>query len=52
MAKNNYSLIEVESEASEFLETKKKVNKTTYLNYRTSINYFIYYFNGILIFII
>ena len=43
MAKNNYSLIEVESEASEFLETKKKVNKTTYLNYRTSINYFLFY---------
>jgi len=43
MAKNNYSLIEVESEASEFLETKKKVNKTTYLNYRTSINYFLHY---------
>ena len=42
MAKN-YTLIEVESEASEFLETKKKVNKTTYLNYRTSINYFLYY---------
>lgn len=42
MAKN-YTLTEVETEASEFLETKKKVNKTTYLNYRTSINYFIYY---------
>lgn len=42
MAKN-YTLVEVESEASEFLETKKKVNKTTYLNYRTSINYFLYY---------
>ena len=43
MANRNYNLTEVKSEASEFLNTKKKVNKTTYLNYRTSINYFIYY---------
>ena len=43
----NYTITEVKFEASEFLKTKKKINKTTYLNYRTSINYFIYYLNVI-----
>ena len=43
MANRNYNLTEVKSEASEFLNTKRKVNETTFLNYRTSINYFIYY---------
>lgn len=47
MANRNYNLTEVKTEASEFLNTKKKVNQTTYLNYRTSINYFIYYLEDI-----
>ena len=43
MENKNYNLTEVKSEASEFLETKKNKNETTFLNYRTSFNYFIYY---------
>lgn len=43
MANRTYSLEEVETEASEFLKTKQKINETTFLNYRTSINYFIHY---------
>ena len=43
MANRTYSLEEVKTEASDFLNNKKKRNNTTYLNYRTSINYFIYY---------
>ena len=43
MANRTYSLEEVKSEASDFLNNKRKRNETTFLNYRTSINYFIYY---------
>ena len=43
----NYSLNVVKEEANEFLARKKAINNTTYLNYRTSINYFIYYLENI-----
>ena len=47
MANRNYSLTEVKKEASDFLNIKKDRNKTTYLNYRTSINYFLYYLENV-----
>lgn len=47
MANRTYSLEEVEKEASDFLNIKKDRNETTFLNYRTSINYFIYYLTNI-----
>lgn len=47
MANRNYSLTEVKKEASDFLNIKKDKNKTTYLNYRTSINYFLFYLENI-----
>lgn len=47
MANRNYNLEEVKKEASDFLNIKKDKNKTTYLNYRTSINYFLYYLENI-----
>ena len=40
MANRIYNLEEVKKEASDFLNIKKDKNKTTYINYRTSINYF------------
>lgn len=42
-----YTLEEVKSEANVFLNIKKSNNNTTYLNYRTSIRYFIYYLEDI-----
>lgn len=42
-----YSLAEVKSEANDFLNRKKAINNTTFLNYRTSIKYFIYYLEDI-----
>lgn len=47
MANRTYTIEEVKAEASDFLKIKKDRNKTTYLNYRTSINYFIYYLTDI-----
>ena len=47
MANKTYNIEEVKAEASDFLKIKKDRNKTTYLNYRTSINYFIYYLENI-----
>lgn len=47
MANRTYSLEEVEKEASDFLNMKLDRNETTFLNYRTSINYFIYYLKNI-----
>ena len=47
MANRTYSLEEVKAEASDFLNMKKARNETTFLNYRTSINYFIYYLENI-----
>lgn len=47
MANRNYNLEEVKKEASDFLNIKKDKNKTTYLNYRTSINYFLFYLENI-----
>lgn len=46
-ADNNHNITEVKDKASKFLITKKDRNKTTFLNYRTSINYFIYYLTNI-----
>lgn len=43
MENRNYSLKAVEKEATDFLKRKKQINNTTFINYRTSINYFIYY---------
>lgn len=43
MQDKNYQFHEIESEASKYLEIKKARNETTYINYRTSLNYFIYY---------
>ena len=37
----------IETEAKEFLKIKKSKNETTYKNYKTSLNYFIYYLNDI-----
>ena len=47
MENRTYSLEEVEKEASDFLKRKKQINNTTFINYRTSINYFIYYLKNI-----
>ena len=47
MENRTYTIEEVKSEASEFLERKRKRNETTYKNYRTSLNYFIYYLTDI-----
>lgn len=47
MINKNYTLAEVESEASDFLKLKKDRNETTYINYKTSFNYFIYYLTNI-----
>ena len=47
MANRTYSLAEVKTEASDFLNNKRKRNNTTYINYRTSINYFIYYLEDV-----
>ena len=44
MANRNYTISEVKSEASDFLNIKKARNETTFYNYRTSINYFIFKF--------
>lgn len=38
---------EIETESTEFLKIKKSKNETTYKNYKTSINYFIYYLKDI-----
>lgn len=43
----DYKLTEVKEQASKFLINKKDRNETTFLNYRTSINYFIYYIENI-----
>lgn len=47
MDKKEYTLEEVKLEANSFLNRKKAINKTTYLNYRTSFNYFTYYLEEI-----
>ena len=43
MEEKKYSIKEVEKKANDFLKDKKKINNTTFLNYRTSFKYFIYY---------
>lgn len=47
MKNKEYSLDEVDKEATDFLLRKKQRNETTYKNYRTSINYFLYYLEHI-----
>ena len=47
MEEKIYSINEVESKATDYLNIKKDNNETTYLNYRTSFRYFIYYLNNI-----
>ena len=47
MEEKKYSITEVETKATDFLNRKKKKNETTFLNYRTSINYFLYYLKHI-----
>lgn len=47
MINKEYTLEEVKNIASEFLERKKAINETTFKNYRTSINYFVYYITDI-----
>lgn len=47
MENKKYSLTEVKTKANDFLNNKKDVNETTFLNYRTSFNYFIYYLTNI-----
>ena len=42
-----YTIEEIEKEATKFLEIKKNKNNTTYINYRSSFNYFIYYIKNI-----
>ena len=42
-----YNLEEIKKEASEFLKIKKQRNNITFINYRTTINYFIYYLEEI-----
>lgn len=43
----DYTISKVKAEASDFLNIKKARNETTFYNYRTSINYFIYYLTDI-----
>ena len=43
MKGKEYTLEELKLEASNFLKDKKEANETTFLNYRTSINYFLYF---------
>lgn len=47
MKNKDYTLTEVEKEAKDFLKRKRARNETTYKNYRTSINYFLYYLSAI-----
>lgn len=47
MENKKYSLTELKEEATEFLNRKRNRNETTYINYRTSINYFLYYIEDI-----
>ena len=47
MEEKKYSILEVEEKATDFLNRKRKRNETTFLNYRTSINYFLFYLKDI-----
>lgn len=47
MQERSYSLDKVKTEAKIFLNIKKKRNNTTFLNYRTTFTYFIYYLEKI-----
>ena len=47
MENKSYTLAEVEEKATAFLNRKKDRNETTFLNYRTSVNYFLYYMEHI-----
>ena len=47
MKNKEYTLTEVEKEATDFLLRKRARNETTYKNYKTSVNYFLYYLEHI-----
>lgn len=47
MQERSYILDKVKTEAESFLNIKKKRNNTTFLNYRTTFTYFIYYLEKI-----
>lgn len=47
MKNKDYTLEEVEKEANDFLKRKRARNETTYKNYKTSVNYFLYYLTAI-----
>ena len=47
MENKTYTITEVKEKATDFLNRKKDRNETTFLNYRTSVNYFIYYMEHI-----
>ena len=47
MENKEYSLTELKEKATDFLNRKRNRNETTYINYRTSINYFIYYLTDV-----
>lgn len=47
MLNKEYTLEEVKTVASDFLARKRARNETTFKNYRTSLNYFLYYVEDI-----
>lgn len=47
MNANQYTIKELSVEANDFLQRKKQRNETTYINYKTSIKYFLYYLEHI-----
>ena len=47
MENKKYTIEEVKEEANDFLNRKRNRNNTTYINYRTSVNYFIYYLTDV-----
>ena len=47
MENKKYTIEEVKEEATDFLNRKRNRNNTTYINYRTSVNYFIYYLTDV-----
>ena len=47
MLNKQYTLDEVKTVASDFLARKRARNETTFKNYRTSLNYFLYYVEDI-----
>lgn len=48
MTNKEYKLTAVKQESQRFLESKQNQNKNTFINYRASINYFIYYVENVI----